>query len=86
MELTYSKTTPTTYSDPEIQAIVKGLRNMFKALRIGNYLVDTFPWLKYIPLGGVSELRQFHEEELSLFHSQLRTTREKMVRLSFDHR
>lgn len=79
MELTYSKTTPTTYSDPEVKEVVKCLGNFFEALRIGRYLVDALPFLKYIPFGGVAELKKRHEDELSLFESQLFATKDRMV-------
>lgn len=80
MELTYSKTTPTRYSDPEVQAVMKCTTNMFEALRIGRFLVDTLPLLKYIPFGGVAKLRRYHQEELSLFKSQLYSTKARLVR------
>lgn len=78
LELTYSKTTPTKYADKEVQDVMQNVNRMFAALKIGAYIVDTFPFLKYIPLGGVSELRRFHREELGLFKSQLNSAREKM--------
>ncbi|CAL1703574.1 unnamed protein product [Somion occarium] len=78
LELTYSKTTPTKYADKEVQDVMKNVNRMFAALKIGAYIVDTFPFLKYIPLGGVSELRRFHKEELGLFKSQLNSAREKL--------
>ncbi|KAK7689094.1 hypothetical protein QCA50_007785 [Cerrena zonata] len=80
MELTYSKTTPTTYSDPEVKEVVKCLGNFFEALRIGRYLVDALPFLKYIPFGGVAELKKRHEDELSLFESQLFATKDRMAK------
>ena len=80
MEITYGKTTPTSYSDPEVQQITICIARLGKALRQGAYLVDTFPLLRHVPF-YLSELRRFHSEELSLFRSQMDVVRSKMVRL-----
>ena len=78
MSLAYGKQTPTYYSDPDVQGVIKCLTRLGRAARPGAYLVDSFPILRYVP-GYLSELRKFHQEELSLFRSQLDGVREKMV-------
>ncbi|KAF5370353.1 hypothetical protein D9758_006931 [Tetrapyrgos nigripes] len=77
MSLTYGKTTPTSYSDPEVQKVNICLSRLGAAIRPGTYLVDSFPLLRYVP-GYLSELKAFHREELQLFRSQLDAVRVKM--------
>ncbi|KAL5527311.1 hypothetical protein ACEPAG_6102 [Sanghuangporus baumii] len=77
MTMTYGKQTPTSYSDPEVQAVNKCLFRLGKAMIPGAYLVDAYPIMRYIP-GYLSELQKHHEEELNLFRSQLDGVREKM--------
>ncbi|KAI0956774.1 hypothetical protein AcW1_005373 [Taiwanofungus camphoratus] len=69
MAISYGKTTPTSYLDPEVQAINRCLGRLGSALRHGTYLVDTYPFLRYIP-GYVSHLPNCREEELQLFREQ----------------
>ncbi|KAK7443263.1 hypothetical protein VKT23_015860 [Stygiomarasmius scandens] len=79
MSLTYGKTTPTSYFDPEVQKVNLCLARLGAAARLGAYLVDSFPILKYFP-GYLSQLKAFHREELDLFRSQLDAVRAKMGR------
>jgi len=81
MSLTYGKTTPTSYFDPEVQKVNLCLSRLGAAARLGAYLVDSFPLLKYVP-GYLSQLKAFHREELDLFRSQLDAVRTKMVNVS----
>lgn len=78
MTLAYGKTTPTSYSDPEVQAVNKCLARLGKALRPGAYMVDSFPILRYIP-GYFKTLKQYHQEELDLFRKQAQEVRQNMV-------
>lgn len=78
MSITYGKTTPTAYSDPEVVAVNRCLARFGQAIRPGAYLVDTFPILKYVP-GYLTQLRKWHKEELELFQGQLNLVREQMV-------
>jgi hypothetical protein len=45
----------------------------------GAYIVDSFPWLKYLPWYG-RELRQGFIEDHTLFHRQLDAVKRHMVR------
>ena len=76
---TYGKTTPTTYSDPEVKGIVRVARHFSTALRPGAYLIDTYPFLKCIP-GYLSHLYKHHEEELVFFHELIADVKRKIVR------
>ena len=78
MSITYGKTTPTSYSDPEVQEVNKCLAFLGKAIRPGTYLVDSFPILRYVP-GYLNELKNQHQVELALFRGQLEGVRKKLV-------
>ncbi|TFK93081.1 cytochrome P450 [Polyporus arcularius HHB13444] len=79
MTVTYGKTTPTSYSDPEVQRIGQGAARLGSALRPGAYLVDTYPFLRYIP-GFTSELQRYHEEEKMLYRSQVGEVKERQAK------
>ncbi|KAH9930251.1 cytochrome P450 [Fomitopsis serialis] len=77
ISMTYGKTTPTSYSDPEVETINRCLRRFGAALRPGAHLVDTYPFLRYIP-GYTAQLQDFHQEELSFFQSQVANVKSHM--------
>ena len=78
MSITYGKTTPTSYSDPEVQEVNRCLSFLGSVIRPGAYLVDAYPILRYIP-GYLNDLRKGHPRELNLFRSQLDVVRKRMV-------
>ncbi|EMD42065.1 hypothetical protein CERSUDRAFT_120902 [Gelatoporia subvermispora B] len=77
MEVTFGKTTPTSYSDPEVKAIKNVAANFSGALLPGKYLVNSFPVLKHIPF-FVSELKKMHMHEISLYRRLLGAVKESM--------
>ena len=79
MTVTYGKTTPTSYADVEVQEIERGLRRLGRALIPGAYLVDTYPFLRYIP-GFTSKLERYHKEEIGLYRSQVEEVKQRQVR------
>lgn len=79
LRVTYGKTTPTAYGDPELVRVRQMLANFQIALRPGAYLVDRIPWLKHVP-GYGRQLKEFHQYELALFRDQLNRVRDNMVR------
>ncbi len=79
MTLTYSKTAPTSHTDPEIQLISQSVVQVGRSQRPGAYLVDSFPILRYIPI-YLRKLRAFHKRELAFFKSQIDIVHERMVR------
>lgn len=79
MTVGYGKTTPTSYADPEVRAINLSLARMGVTMRPGAHLVDTFPFLKYIP-GYLSHLRRYGEEEKALFTGLVQMVREHLVK------
>ncbi|KAG2131612.1 cytochrome P450 [Suillus bovinus] len=77
MSITYGKTTPTSYTDPEVVAVIRSLARFGQAMKPGAYLVDTYPILRFVP-GYLSELKAWHQEELTLFNGQLDAVRRQM--------
>ena len=78
MGITYGKVTPTSYSDPEVIAVNRCLKRFGQAVLPGAYLVDTYPVLQYVP-GYLTQLKEWHQEELALFEGQLDTVRKQVV-------
>ncbi|KAH0826061.1 cytochrome P450 [Lanmaoa asiatica] len=79
LELTYGKNTPTHASHPDVLHVRKSLHRFGMSLRPGAYLVDSLPWLKYLPWYG-RELRRAFIEDYTLYHRQLDTVKRQMVR------
>ncbi|KAG1902995.1 cytochrome P450 [Suillus fuscotomentosus] len=48
-KVAYGQTTPTSATDPETIFFRENLRLLRTTLRPGAYIVDMFPWLKYLP-------------------------------------
>ncbi|PCH38429.1 cytochrome P450 [Wolfiporia cocos MD-104 SS10] len=78
MTIAYGKTTPTSYSDPEVQAVNKYLALLGATLRPGAHLVDTYPFLRYIP-GYLAHLRRYQAEEQALYSAQLDVVRKQLA-------
>ncbi|KAG1752766.1 cytochrome P450 [Suillus occidentalis] len=70
LRVTYGKSTPTSYTDPEVIRIYKVLNHFELVMRPGAYLVDRVPLLRYLP-GYGRQLTEWHNEELSLYRHQL---------------
>jgi hypothetical protein len=85
MGITYGKVTPTSYSDPEVIAVNRCLKRFGQAVLPGAYLVDTYPILQYVP-GYLTQLKEWHREELALFEGQLDSVRKQMVTAYEHHR
>jgi hypothetical protein len=79
MSISYGKTTPTAYTDPEVVAVNTALTRFGRTVKPGAYLVDTFPILRFVP-GYLSQLKAWHQEEYALFDGQLDVVRRQMVR------
>ena len=79
LKVTYGKNTPTHASDPDVLQVRKSLARFAMSLRPGAYLVDSLPWLKYLPWYG-RELRRGFIEDYTLFHRQLDAVKRQMVR------
>ncbi|KAG0697790.1 cytochrome P450 [Suillus ampliporus] len=77
MSITYGKTTPTAYTDPEVVSVNRCLARFGRVVKPGAYLVDTYPILRFVP-GYLSQLKAWHQEELALFNGQLDVVRRQM--------
>lgn len=82
LRVTYGKSTPTAYTDPEVVRIYKVLHHFDLVMRPGAYLVDRVPLLRYLP-GYGKQLTEWHNEELSLYRHQLLRVQSEIVRTFF---
>lgn len=78
MSITYGKTTPSAYTDPEIIAVNRCMDRFSQTAAPGSYLVDLFPFLKYVP-GYMRTLRKWHKEELALFQGQINIVKQRLA-------
>src|SRR5713226_2360483 len=78
MQVTYGKTTPTSATDPEVRAVHQLFERFRTALRPGAYLVDSIPWLKYLPWYG-QELKQEFERSRQIYSNQLNRVKQQIV-------
>ncbi|KAG0700492.1 cytochrome P450 [Suillus ampliporus] len=78
MKVAYGKTAPTSATDPEVIEVREVMRMMSECIRRGAYLVDSIPWLKYLPWYGRG-LKQGFERTKKLNMGQLNRVKEQMV-------
>ncbi|KAG0708129.1 cytochrome P450 [Suillus ampliporus] len=77
MKVAYGKTTPTSATDPEVIEGNYLIRIAGQVIRPGAYLVDSIPWLKYLPWYGL-DLKRGFEMSKKLDMSQLNRVKEQM--------
>ncbi|KAG2155673.1 cytochrome P450 [Suillus clintonianus] len=77
MKVAYGKTTPTSAIDPEVVEVHRRMRTATAVMNPDAYLVDSIPWLKYLPWYG-RELKKEFERFKKLNISQLNLVKEKM--------
>ncbi|KAG1735462.1 cytochrome P450 [Suillus occidentalis] len=77
LKVAYGKTTPTSATDPEIREARELTRRLRTILRHGHYLVDSIPWLKYLP-GYAPELQDEFERTGRLYTGQLNRVKLQM--------
>ncbi|KAG1882710.1 cytochrome P450 [Suillus subluteus] len=77
MEIAYGKTTPTSATDPEVREARQLLSRFRTILRHGHYLVDSVPWLKYIPWYA-PELKDEFKRTRRLYTDQLNRVKQHM--------
>ncbi|KIK42207.1 hypothetical protein CY34DRAFT_83942 [Suillus luteus UH-Slu-Lm8-n1] len=77
LKIAYGKNTPTSATDPE----VRDVRHLMKYFRIvlhpGAYLVESIPWLKYLPWYG-QDLKQQFKKSRELYLNQLNHVRQQL--------
>ncbi|KAG2350125.1 cytochrome P450, partial [Suillus weaverae] len=77
MKIAYGKTTPTSATDPEIREARQLVKGFITILRHGYYLVDSIPWLKYLPWYA-PELKDEYERTRRLYTDQLNRVKLQM--------
>ncbi|KAG1756247.1 cytochrome P450 [Suillus paluster] len=77
MAVTYGKTTPTSVTDPDVRAVRQLLDVYRTVLRPGAYLVDTIPWLRYLPWYG-QKLKQEFKSNRKLFAGQMNRLKQQL--------
>ncbi|OAX32607.1 cytochrome P450 [Rhizopogon vinicolor AM-OR11-026] len=77
MKLAYGKDTHTSATDPDVREAREGLYKVAKVLRPGAHLVDTIPWLKYLPWYG-QELKRGFESSRRLHMRQLNHVKQQL--------
>ncbi|KAF8553243.1 cytochrome P450 [Imleria badia] len=70
LRITYGKSGPTSTNDPDFVGVKQAVAHFIEGMRPGAYLVDRFPWLKYVP-GYGRRLRRYHESDLGFYRGQL---------------
>ncbi|OAX31873.1 cytochrome P450 [Rhizopogon vinicolor AM-OR11-026] len=77
MKIAYGKDKITSATDPDAREAREGLHRVAKVLRPGAYLVDSIPWLKYLPWYG-RELKRGFESTRGLHMRQLNHVRQQI--------
>jgi hypothetical protein len=78
MKIAYGKTTPTSATDPEVKRVTEFADKFRAVLHPGAYLVDSIPWLKYLPWYA-RDLRDVCRESQKLFIEQLGRLKQELV-------
>jgi hypothetical protein len=81
MKVAFGKNTPTSATDPEVGQIRQLAEIGRKTLRPDAYLVESIPWLKYLPWYG-QELKHTFERSRRLYTSQLNRVKEQIVSIA----
>ena len=81
-KMAYGNDMPTSGTDTEVKDIRRFLEVFRVAVRPGAYLVDSIPWLKYIPWYG-QELKREFKSSRRIYINQLNCVKEQLVRTTF---
>ncbi|KAG2136697.1 cytochrome P450 [Suillus clintonianus] len=77
MKVAYGKSTPTSATHPEVIELHRNMEVFAKLLRPGAFLVDSIPWLKYLPWYG-RELKRGYETYKRIHTGQLNRVGEQI--------
>ncbi|KAG1875750.1 cytochrome P450 [Suillus subluteus] len=77
MKVAYGKNTPTSATDPGVVEMLQSSRTFIKILRPGAYLVDSIPWLKYLPWYG-RDLKMEFERKKKIHIDDMERVKEQM--------
>ncbi|KAG2067035.1 cytochrome P450 [Suillus decipiens] len=78
-KITYGKTTPVSATHPDVLEARLLLKSVGGVARHGNYLVDSIPWLKYIPWYA-PDLREEFERTTRRYVKMLNRVRQQIQR------
>ncbi|KAG2366032.1 cytochrome P450 [Suillus spraguei] len=78
-KITYGKTTPVSATHPDVLEARLLLKSVGGVARHGNYLVDSIPWLKYLPWYA-PDLREEYERTTRRYTKMLNRVRQQMQR------
>ncbi|KAF8553251.1 cytochrome P450 [Imleria badia] len=78
LHITYGKSGPTSTNDPDFVGVKQAVAHFIEGMRPGAYLVDRFPWLKYVP-GYGRRLRRYYESDLKFYRGQLNWVERAML-------
>jgi hypothetical protein len=81
MKVAYGKNTPTSATDQEVGHIRQSMNVARKVLSPNAYLVESIPWLKYLPWYG-RELKDAFKRNMRLHTSQLNRVKEQIVSIA----
>jgi hypothetical protein len=81
MKIAYGKNTPTAATDPEVIEVHRLIAMSRTIMSSGTYLVESIPWLKYLPWYG-RELKRGYESIKQLNTNQLNHVKQQMVRIA----
>ncbi|EGN94235.1 hypothetical protein SERLA73DRAFT_163227 [Serpula lacrymans var. lacrymans S7.3] len=70
LRVTYGKTAPTGITDPDMISIMEAVGRFQIVMRPGSFLVDRFPFLKYVP-GYGRDLERRYKEDLKLYSGHM---------------
>ncbi|GMK55690.1 hypothetical protein CspeluHIS016_0207460 [Cutaneotrichosporon spelunceum] len=70
VHMAYGRTDRAHYTDPDIRGIVENGDRLGQLLRPGEYRLDAFPWLRFVP-GYMNKMNRWNAEELVLFRTAL---------------
>ncbi|OJA15671.1 hypothetical protein AZE42_11262 [Rhizopogon vesiculosus] len=77
MKIAYGKNTPTAATDPEVIEVHRLIAMSRTIMSSGTYLVESIPWLKYLPWYG-RELKRGYESIKQLNTNQLNHVKQQM--------
>ncbi|OJA14179.1 hypothetical protein AZE42_11889 [Rhizopogon vesiculosus] len=77
VKFTYGRDAPTSATDPDVIEARQSVERVLKAMRPGAYLVDSIPWLKYLPWHGRESKRGF-ESSKRLYIRQLNYVKQQI--------
>lgn len=78
LRITYGKPGLMSANDPDFVGVKQIVEHFIEGMRPGTYLVDRFPWLKYVP-GYGKRLRSYYEYDLKFYRAQLNQVERAMV-------